>query len=59
MELEKYQIGWISFLINEIFIDGILMNLDTSMANFWVHTIKDDVIRSELIEKIETMAINI
>jgi hypothetical protein len=58
MNLEKFQIGWIEFLVNEIFVDGELSVLDSSMANFWVHTIRNDVKRNEMINNIENLAIN-
>ena len=53
MNLDKFQLSWIRFLIKEIFIEKELSNLANSMANFWVHTVKDDELRNKLIEEIE------
>ena len=56
MELEKYQVEFIKFLIQEIFVTKKLSDLDRSMCDFWVHTVKSDETRDELITKIEILS---
>merc|ERR1712127_479802 len=55
MHLELFQIGWIKFLIEEVFVTKELTTLDTSLVNFWVHTVKDDSTRNDLINKVEVI----
>ena len=54
-ELEKYQIEWLKFLIQEIFVERKLAKLDTSLANYWIHTIKNDEDRNGLITELESI----
>ena len=54
-EFEKYQIEWLKFLIQEIFVTRKLAKLDTSLANYWIHTIKNDEDRNGLITELESI----
>ncbi|CAF0766770.1 unnamed protein product [Brachionus calyciflorus] len=52
-DLEEYQIEWIKFLIEESFVNQELSDLDRSITQFYVHTIKNDEKRHEIIKQIE------
>lgn len=50
--MEKYQIGWLEFLIDEILVEKKLIRLAESLTKFWIHTVRDDTKRERLIQKI-------
>ena len=53
--MEVYQIGFLEFLIFEIFETKELIPLAASLTKFWIHTIKNDDKRRELIEKTKSL----
>ncbi len=57
-ELENLQIGWIEFLIEEIFLNQKLNGLEKSMTDYWVHTVRADEKRESLIKAIEKILTN-
>jgi hypothetical protein len=54
-EFHLQQKGFLQFLIDEIFIEKKLERLADSMTRFWIHSLKNDDVREELIEKIELL----
>ena len=53
-ELESYQIRFLEFLLREIFYEKKLRELRKSFCSFWIHTIKNDDKRKDLIILVES-----
>ena len=53
-----FQIGFLNFLIYEIFETMELNSLAMSLTKFWIHTIKDDVKRNEMIQRTKELIEN-
>ena len=51
-EMEDYQIGWLEFLMSEIFIEKKLNDLAESFTLYWIHTIKSDEKRKQFIDQV-------
>ena len=53
VNLENYQIAWLKYLAEEIFVHRKLLPLATSLTQYWIHTIKDDAVRNATIDELE------
>lgn len=51
-EMEEFQLDWLRFLMNEIFIEKKLYELAESFTLYWIHTIKSDEKRKQFIDKL-------
>jgi hypothetical protein len=54
-KLEDLQIKWLEFLIQEVFVEKKLLDLASSLTRFWIHTIKDNGKRIEIIGYVEQL----
>ena len=57
-DMDIYQIGFLEFLIHETFETFELFQLAPSLTRFWIHTIKDDSKRENIIEKCQKLILN-
>ena len=58
-KLEDYQFKWLEFLYIEIFENCDLKDLWSSYAEHWIHTLKDENRRKQIIEKIKNIIQNL
>ena len=49
--LDLFQIGFINFMLEEVFETKLLEVLGDSLTRYWIHTVKDDYKRKKLIER--------
>ncbi len=54
-ELNKEQMALLNFLRHEIFLNEKLEHLAKSFCQYWIHTIKDDLIRENFIEETKSI----
>jgi hypothetical protein len=48
--MELYQVGFLEFLLEEVFETKELAVLGDSLTRYWIYTIKDDTERTILLE---------
>ena len=48
--MELYQVGFLEFLLEEVFETKELAVLGYSLTRYWIYTIKDDTERTILLE---------
>lgn len=57
-DMEAYQLSWLRFLLDEIFVEKKLIELADSFTRYWIHTVKDDVKRDSLKQEVKNLIIN-
>ena len=54
-ELDEHQYNLLKFLANEVFNTRELISCADSLTRYWVHTIKDEVAREQMISYVESL----
>ena len=57
-EMDTFQIKFLEFLIYEIFDSMELNSLAFSLTKYWIHTVKNNDKRNEIIEKTKKLIAN-
>ena len=57
-DLELFQLGFINFMLLEVFETKILEALGDGLTRYWIHTIKSDDERRSLIERAKYLITN-
>jgi hypothetical protein len=57
-DLELFQLGFINFMLGEVFETKTLQALGDGLTRYWIHTIKNDEERRKVIDRAKYLLTN-